>query len=364
MEIKLYLRMLRQGWWIVLLTMLVAVNVALIASYFSEPVYQASARYSVSPSATLIGTGQEVLNSLEALDKRSIIQTYAEFLNSQRIYEETYTGMGMSSDEISRYSRSTVVIPDANILDLTITGPDPLLVANLTNNTGQTAIMHIKQLYKVYDINVLDPATIPSVPIKPQPLRDGIVASILGLVLGAALAIMSEQIKVPLDAYRERASLDPVSNVFTRRYITNRLDEYSSRESSVAYSLGLVRLNVLRDIIDTLPSHVVQQLLREVTNIFKKELRGNDMVGRWNDYSFLLVLPNTSEAAAMRTTERIRKALLKPIELSNYGEVFYLDPSVSISEYQNGESVSEVADRAEYNLDHPRIVEEQAVSAS
>ena len=124
MEIKLYLRMLQKGWWIIALTILVAINVALITSYFTKPIYQASASYSVSPSASLAGSDQDVLNSLEALDKRSIIQTYAEFLNSQRIYEETVQAMGLSMEELAETSKSTVVLPDANILVLTIQGPD------------------------------------------------------------------------------------------------------------------------------------------------------------------------------------------------------------------------------------------------
>jgi diguanylate cyclase (GGDEF)-like protein len=352
MEIKHYLRMLIKGWWIILVTMLVAINTALLISYFTRPIYQANARYSVSPSSSMIGTGQEVLNSLEALDKRSIVQTYAEFLNSQSIYEQTLKKMGLTMDDVLLYTHSTVVIPDTNILDLTFTGPDPELVATLANNTGEIAIASIKQLYKVYDINILDPATIPIIPIRPMPLRNALVAAVLGLVLGATLAIISEQIRIPLDAYRQRASLDPVSNVYTRRFLQHRLDEYTARGTVSTYALGLVRLNVLRDMIDTLPTPVIQQLLREVTGIFRKELRGNDMVGRWNDTTFVLVLPSTSESAATRTMDRIKSILMKPIELSTYGETVQLDPVVSTACYQEGESVADVANKAEYDLDH------------
>ncbi len=351
MELKLYLRMIKQSWWIILLTVLVAVNVALISAYFTQPIYQANARFSVSPSANLVGSDQDVLNSLEALDKRSIIQTYAEFLNSQSIYEETVKNMGLNPEDLTQYTRSTVVLPDANILDLTFEGPDATLVATLANNTGQTAINHIQELYKVYDINPLDPAVVPLVPIKPQPLRDAGVALILGLVLGIALAIVNEQIRIPLDAYRLKASLDPVSNVFTRRYIQTRLDEFHSRNTAEKYSLGLVRLNGLSELIDTLPANVIQQLLRQVTAIFKKELRGNDVIGRWDDKTFVIVLPKTSEEAAARTMERIRTTLLTPIELVNYGETIQVDPRVSVSSFHEGESANYVTEQAEFALE-------------
>ena len=356
MEIKMYLGMLKRGWWIILLTVLIAVNAALIAAYFPTPIYQASARFSVSPSASLTGSGQEVLNSLEALDKRSIIQTYAEFLNSQRIYEGTVQAMGLNLEDLEDYKRSTVVLPDANILDLTFEGPDAQLVALLANNTGQSAITSIKELYKVYDINPLDPAVVPVVPIRPQPLRDAGVAAVLGLVLGVALAITSEQLRVPLDSYRQKASLDPVSNVFNRRYLQHRLDEWHSRSTPEKYSLGLVRLNNLLDMIDTLPSNIVQQLLRQVTAILKKELRGNDVIGRWDDTTFVLVLPNTPEEAAARTMDRIRSALLAPINLANYGEQIELHPTVAVSSYHDGETADNVTERAEYALERSKVV--------
>ena len=351
MEIKLYLRMLQKGWWIIALTILVAINVALITSYFTKPIYQASASYSVSPSASLAGSDQDVLNSLEALDKRSIIQTYAEFLNSQRIYEETVQAMGLSMEELAETSKSTVVLPDANILVLTIQGPDAVLIADLANKVGKNAIDNIKQLYKVYDINPLDPASVPSIPIRPQPVRDAGVAALLGLVIGAALAIVSGQVRVPLEAYKQRASLDAVSNVYNRRYIQNRLDEWTLKGNPEPYSLGMIRLNSLRDMIDTLPANVVQQLLREVTATFKKELRGNDLIGRWNDTTFVLVLPSTPEIAATRTVERIRAKLLQPILLSDYGESIQLDPVIGVSSFKMGETANDVSGRAEDQLD-------------
>ena len=351
MEIKLYLRMLQKGWWIIALTILVAINVALITSYFTKPIYQASASYSVSPSASLAGSDQDVLNSLEALDKRSIIQTYAEFLNSQRIYEETVQAMGLSMEELAETSKSTVVLPDANILVLPIQGPDAVLIADLANKVGKNAIDNIKQLYKVYDINPLDPASVPSIPIRPQPVRDAGVAALLGIVIGAALAIVSGQVRVPLEAYKQRASLDAVSNVYNRRYIQNRLDEWTLKGNPETYSLGMIRLNSLRDMIDTLPANVVQQLLREVTATFKKELRGNDLIGRWNDTTFVLVLPSTPEIAATRTVERIRAKLLKPILLSDYGENIQLDPVIGVSSFKMGETANNVSGRAEDQLD-------------
>jgi diguanylate cyclase (GGDEF)-like protein len=360
MEIKLYFRMLQRGWWIVALTVLVALIVALLSAYISQPVYRSSARFSVSPSTSVSTTGQELLNSMEALDKRSIIQTYAEFLNSQRIYDETLVAMNLVPANMTQFTRLTVVIPDANILELSIEGPDARLVALMANNVGQNAIQHIKQLYKIYDINVLDPALVPVIPISPQPLRDAGVAALLGLIIGAALAITSEQIRVPLDSYRKRASLDPVSLVFNRRYLQHRLEEMIVRSPTEGMALGLVRLNGLRDLLDTLPQSAVQQILRQVAAVLQKELRGNDMIGRWNESTFALMLPATNEIAASRTMDRIRIALLKPINLVNFGETVQLDPSVGVAVYKEGDGAGDLTSRAENALEHSHTQENKS----
>ena len=75
MEIKMYLRMLQRGWWLVVLCPLVAMAVSLTFSYISKPTYSATARYVVSPDASVSTGTSDVLNSINTLDKRSIVTT-------------------------------------------------------------------------------------------------------------------------------------------------------------------------------------------------------------------------------------------------------------------------------------------------
>src|SRR5512134_3648318 len=103
MEIKLYLRMLQRGWWIIVVTTLVAIIVTLIASYFATPIYRATTRFVISPSATFVAEGNNVLNSLATLDKRSIITTYAEVLNSPRIHRETFELLRLNEADLKEY---------------------------------------------------------------------------------------------------------------------------------------------------------------------------------------------------------------------------------------------------------------------
>ncbi len=359
MELRLYLRMLRRSWWLILLTAIIATNVALLADYLAVPMYQTSARFVVSPSSDVI-SGRDAVSSLATLDKRSIVSTYAEFLNSWRIYQDTVTLLGLSPAMLRDYTHNAVVLPDANILELTVVGPDPELITTLANSIGQRAIGEIQDVYKVYDIRFLDPAVPPTKPFSPNPLRDASLAMVLGIVAGSALAILKEQILAPLDVYRRRRIFDSVSRAFTRRHFNHRVQEQIERSPDGLFSLGLLQLAGLEDLIDTLPQPIVQRVLRHVTDILRRELRGNDIIGRWNDIHFAIMLPSTPGQGAARTLRRVHQALSEPVELEPGGDVLQLEPHIGIVVYYNGDTLQNLSQRLEASVERARRSQDSA----
>lgn len=353
MELKHYIQMLQRGWWIVALTTLLAVNIALIASYATTPTYRANAKFIISPSPEII-SGRDVVTSLEALDKRSIISTYAEFLNSRKVYLEALAALGLQESQLRDYRFSTVVLPDANIIELSVLGPNPELAALLANTLGQRAIANISLIYRAYDISVLDSAVAPLIAINPQPIRDTSLAIVLGLIGGSALAILSEQIRVPLETYRMRRRIDPVTGVFNARYFRQLLEDELIQHPDDLLSIGIVELGSLQEYLDTLPPMAMQRVLLKVTDILRKELRGNDIVGRWTESSFIIMLPATSGAATSRTFDRIQQALSLPIELEQYGVILNLDPHLGGSVYSNNITSHELLSQAEASVEQAR----------
>ncbi|GAB4535845.1 MAG: hypothetical protein Fur0018_26330 [Anaerolineales bacterium] len=353
MELRLYLRMLRNGWWLIVLTAIVATNAALIADYLATPMYQTSARFVVSPSPDTISS-RDAVNSLATLDKRSIVSTYAEFLNSQRIYQDTLTALGLESANLRDYSHNAVVLPDANILELTVIGPDPALVTTLANSIGQRAIGEIQNVYQVYDIRFLDPAIEPRKPFSPNPTRDAALAMTLGIVSGGALAILKEQIQAPLETYRRRRIFDSLSGAFTRRHFEHRVQEKVERDPDGLFSLGLLQVTGMEDLIDNLPQPIVHRVMHQVTDVLRKELRGNDIIGRWNDTHFAVMLPATPGEGAARTLRRVHRVLSEPVELEPGGDVLQLEPHIGIVVYRNGDTLETLRARLENSVEQAR----------
>ncbi len=344
MELRIYYRMLKQGWWIIALVALLALNAALVAAYLDTPIYRASATYLVSPNPTQLDT-YDLVRSLDTLDKRSIVATYVEIMNSNRILGNTLANLQLTPADIEGYSHSAVVLSGTNILELSVEGPNPEVAALLANSLGSTAVSEIGDVYKMYDISQLDAAMPSTVPVSPQPLRDGGVAMVLGLVVGALIVVMREQIATPFDSIRQRRMVDRASNAFTRRHFETVLENEVARSPDDILSLGLVRLDGLRDILDDLPPSVLQKLLAEVHKTLRKELRGGDVVGRWDDISFSVLLPSTSETAALRTMERICASLSKPMRADLNSDPLELMPVVGVVTRHQDESVVTLVDR-------------------
>lgn len=352
MELKLYLQMLQRSWWVVLLTAMTALVIALAAVYLITPVYRSTARFVVSPNLDQIGTQDDtdVLRSLEGLDRRSLIATYAEVINSERIFNQAAAALGLSELELEEYTHTTVVLPDANILELSVEGPNPGRTTLLANSLGQQAIEYITQLYTVYEVSFMDTASQPEEPISPRPLRDTSLAFVLGLVMGAVLAIIREQLRTPLEAFLARTQVDGSSSAYTRRYFEDNLDNFTGRSAEALVSLGLVRLDGLETYLQVMPQPIIQQLLRQITDVMRSELRGNDVIGRWDESTFSIMLPNTPGNAAERTLGRLQTALSNPMRFSPDGETVELEPKVGIGERMAGDGAGLVIERAETAL--------------
>ncbi|MBN8580464.1 MAG: diguanylate cyclase [Anaerolineae bacterium] len=356
MELKLYFRMLQRGWWLIVLVALVALMASLIVSYVSVPQYKATSRLILTPGSLLTSEGnpEVLIAGLETLDLRSVVATYTEIMSSKKILNESLTYLGVEGFPEKEYIILAVALPESSVLELSVTGPDPRLAADLANALGYQTILFTRSLNRVYELNFLDQAIVPSDPISPKPIQDAALSLVLGLAVGAALAILSEQIRIPLETYQRRLQLDSDTGVYNNRFFSRLLEDQISNNPSGVMSIGIIELSGVDDYFETLPSVGVQRLLGNVTDILRRELRGNDNIGRWQKNSFIVMLPMTTGEAASRIFKRICQALQTPIDLYQYDLTVNLDPHVGGGEYSNGISANELLNKTTEALDQSK----------
>ncbi|MFN8413461.1 MAG: diguanylate cyclase [Anaerolineales bacterium] len=353
MEIRLYMQMIQRGWWIIVVTSLVALTVSLGLSYTAVPQYQATATFLISPSSTL-PSASSVVDSLNTLDRTSVVSNYAEIMGSDRIFSDALAFLKLDALQLEDYTINAVVLPSSSVLELNVSGPNPQIAADFANAIGYQTINFARRLNQVYDLNFLDVAVPPIEPFSPQPLRDAGIATALGLIVGIGLAIVSEQIRIPIEAYRVRLRLDSMTGTFNNRYFVRLVEEELQQNPKETMSIGIIELSGLRELVDTLSPAALQGLLRVATDKLRSELRGNDAIGRWNDYTFIVMLPSTPAAAATRTFDRIYQALLPPVHLGQYGVSINFDAYIGGAEYSSSMSAQELFKKAEDALDQSR----------
>lgn len=355
METQLYFQMVKRGWWIILLTILAFLVATLVYIQVVTPRYEAQARFILNPSASVSLSGPNwVLDSLNTLDRESIIATYAEIMGSNRVYQGAIAALQLHPTEIEKYTFETNVVANSYIVELTVRGPDPDVAALIANSIGYQTIKFTEDLNQVIILDFLDMASPPDNPYMPQPLRDTVVAVVLGFVSGLILVVVSEQLLIPWEALRQQLQLDNLTGTFTKRHFTKLLEEEIAQNPDKNHTIGIVELSGLEDFIRTSPVMGAQKILRDSADVLRKELRGNDVIGRWNENEFILLLPGTQASAAYRIFERIFDSLTKPIKLDILDESLDLDVHIGGAEYSNNIASKELFEKVNEALENSR----------
>ena len=352
MEIRFYLRTIQRGWWLILVSVLVAVNLSLVFSYYiATPLYESSARFIISPNLDFV-EGRDLVNSIEVLDKRSIITTYAEVINSPQIVNGAIKLLNGNPDDFAAYTTSVSVLPDTNIISFSVSGPDPEVTAMLANSIGQHAIDFIKELYIAYDIDFLDKAAVPPEPYYPQPLQDAALAFLVGAVIGVGLAVFRDMLASTMEKLTERKMFDYESQAFSRSYFERRVREELANNPESILTLGFVYLNGVEELYESLPQAYINRIMQKVTETLKYQLRGNDIVGRWSKLQFSVLLPATDGEAARRRMVRIHEVLAEQFSLET-GDLkdFALDPRIGLADRQGGEPFQVIVNQAQAALE-------------
>jgi capsular polysaccharide biosynthesis protein len=214
MDLSSALRSIRKAWYFVALGILAAVSVAVLMNSTTLPVYESSATYVVTPSQDPNIDITESVRTLEDPRSRAIVSTYAEVLASDAIKEEAATTLGLDLAGLEEYAVRSVVLPEANVVELTVTGPSPQIIVLLSTTAGALAADRFVELYQLFDIVLLDPAVIPTTPANPTLMQTAVMAAALGLLGGTVLALMWGAPKVRkqgkmrhrVDTYGDRAS--------------------------------------------------------------------------------------------------------------------------------------------------------------
>ena len=132
------------------------------------------------------------------------------------------------------------------------------------------------------------------------------------------------------------AFTDYLTGLRTRGYFEQQLDlEFKRAERRrQKFALLMIDIDHFKNLNDTYGHHVGDQVLREVALILVKDMREVDTVARYGGEEFVIILPETSETAALFVAERLRRAVEKAkFFAGSPGAIQHLTISVGLAVY-------------------------------
>lgn len=203
MELRSYFRIVHDKWWIVLAGLISTIVATAVFTFTQTPTYQATATYIVAPTGGY-ETVEGLVDVLDAMSRRAeIAGTYVSVVASREIKRQAAGGLRLSETQRDALTVESRLVPDTNVIEITVEGSDPQLVKVFADAVGASAGTYVQQLYEPYGLTILDPALVPTSPVRPRTAVNLALGMGLGLVLGAGLAFLFDYVDTTLRTSQE-----------------------------------------------------------------------------------------------------------------------------------------------------------------
>jgi diguanylate cyclase (GGDEF)-like protein len=112
----------------------------------------------------------------------------------------------------------------------------------------------------------------------------------------------------------EQANTDSLTGIRNRRSILSDADRLE-RSQAHAGSLSLLMIDIdhFKRINDRFGHQMGDQVLRQISDVLRKEIRARDIVGRYGGEEFLVLMPDTGSEGALLVAEKLRQAVAERI---------------------------------------------------
>lgn len=175
--------------------------------------------------------------------------------------------------------------------------------------------------------------------------------TLISLLLALALWAEMSQLQMLLRLYRQ-ATRDPLTGLFNRRLLIERLDNEISRSQRHGNPLSLLLLDLdkFKRVNDTYGHIAGDMVLKTFSAIAEESIRNIDFIGRYGGEEFLVIMPETPIANACEAAERIRAACRQITVLTDDDQEISFSASIGVSQWREGDDNASLLERADIAL--------------
>lgn len=166
-----------------------------------------------------------------------------------------------------------------------------------------------------------------------------------------ALALVNLKLRETL---RNQSIRDPLTGLFNRRYMDETLDREILRAKRNEHPLAVIMLDLdhFKNFNDTFGHDAGDLILREVSALLKKYVRGGDIVCRYGGEEFTIIAPEISLEIVLPRVEALRLGI-KQLNVRHRGQPLgTITMSFGVAMFPehgaDGETLLRAADRALY----------------
>jgi capsular polysaccharide biosynthesis protein len=178
---------------IILLVAVVLTALVVGLGQLQTPVYEASSKALIVEERQKDAADQPLSSQVDGLNQLAVVMT--QVADSQRVAEATIQrlNLNISPDEFVKHLSATQV-SETPFIEIKYKDSDPETAKRIVNTVpgvlpGQLSDVNLGTTGDI-TAKMFDPASAPASPVSPNPLRNGFVAFVIGLMLGVGLAFL------------------------------------------------------------------------------------------------------------------------------------------------------------------------------
>ncbi|MRG60425.1 polysaccharide biosynthesis tyrosine autokinase [Agromyces sp. CFH 90414] len=214
MELRDYIRILRQNWVIIVACVLLGIGAGAVYSLTQTPLYSSSAKVFVSTSNG--GTIGELTQGSTFTQQR--VTTYADLVGTPIVLLPVVGDLqlDLTGEELTR-KVSAAALPDTTLIEITVTDPDPALAAEIATAVSESLTKVVASIETTQttdaagettsaspvSLTLVQHAAVPQKPISPNVPLNIVLGAFIGLALGIGIAVLRATLDTRIRSERD-----------------------------------------------------------------------------------------------------------------------------------------------------------------